>query len=82
VSGQKTANVRNVNVHASVGELIHSLVARLGLPPNDPGGEPLTYQILSEREARHLNASELVGDALQQDDVVVLQPNLQAGGDG
>ena len=49
------------------------------LPQMDAHGRPLTYQVRLEREARHLHGSELIGEALQTDDRLVLQPNIDAG---
>jgi len=80
VSRQKLVNVDDVPADATVGELVRGLVSRMGLPPSDVEGHPLNYHARLEREGRHLHASETVGDALQEDDQVVLQPNIQAGG--
>ena len=82
VSGQKTVRASKVPASSTVGELVQGLLARLGLPRNDTAGRPLTFRARLEREARHLNGSELVGDALQEDDHIVLQPNIDAGGRG
>jgi len=79
VSGQKSAQVRNVPPDASVGELVQGLLGQMKLPANDPSGRPLSYHARLEREGRHLHASERVGDALQAGDEVVLQPNIDAG---
>ncbi len=79
VSGQKTLKLKGVPADASVGEVIQSLLPRMRLPPHDVEGRPLTYQVHLEREGRHLHASETVGDALQEDDHIVLQPNIMAG---
>jgi hypothetical protein len=79
VSGQKLHNVSNVPADATVGELIQGMLSQMNLPQNDVGGHPLTYHALLEREGRHLHASELVGDAVQNGDKVVLQPNIDAG---
>ncbi len=79
VSGQKTHNVSNLPTDATVGELIQGLLSQMSLPKNDVGGRPLTYQARLEREGRHLHSSELIGDALQNGDNVVLQPNIDAG---
>ena len=81
VSGQKVVNVTNVPGESTVGELVQSLLAKMQLPKNDVGGQPLTYHALLEREGRHLHASESLRDALQPSgDRVVLQPNIDAGG--
>jgi hypothetical protein len=82
VSGQKLVNVRDVPADASVGELIQGLLGQMSLPENDVEGRPLTYHALLDREGRHLHASERVGDALQEGDRVVLQPNIDAGAVG
>lgn len=80
VSGQKMANVRDVPLDSTVGEMVQGILSQMNLPRNDSGGRPLNYHALLEREGRHLHASETVGDALQQDDRIVLQPNIDAGG--
>ena len=79
VSGQKPFKVSNVPQDSTVGELIKGLLAQMSLPQNDVSGRPLTYHALLEREGRHLHASEKVGDALQVNDQLVLQPNIDAG---
>ena len=80
VSGQKVLSVSNVPTDATVSELIQGLVGRMRLPANDAGGRPLTYHARLDREGRHLQGAERVADALQPGDRVVLQPNVDAGG--
>ena len=79
VSGQKLARADEVPPDCSVGELIEGLLSKMQLPKNDVEGRPLTYQALLEREGRHLQSSETVGDALEDEDRIVLQPNINAG---
>jgi len=79
VSGQKVYRVRNAPSDARVGELVQSLLSQMNLPANDPSGQPLSYQARLEREGRHLNAAERVGDALKPGDELMLQPNIDAG---
>jgi hypothetical protein len=79
VSGQKRFKVTNAPVDNSVGELIHEMIGKMNLPRNDPSGAPLTYQARLEREGRHLNAAEKIGDALEANDRLTLQPNIDAG---
>jgi hypothetical protein len=43
-------------------------------------GRPLDYSARLDREGRHLNSSEIVGDALKEGDEIVLTPNIDAGG--
>jgi hypothetical protein len=80
VSGQRTVRASSVPRGATVGELVHGLLAKMRLPRNDVSGRPLTYRARLEREGRHLNGSERVGEALRDDDRIVLQPNIDAGG--
>jgi hypothetical protein len=79
VSGQRTVRATAVNVLASVGEFVQGVLAKMGLPQVDAAGFPLRFRAHLEREGRHLNPSELVGDALQDEDSVVLHPDIQAG---
>jgi hypothetical protein len=79
VSGQKLANAKSVPADSTVGELVQGLLVEMKLPRNDVAGRPLSYHARLEREGRHLHASEVVGDALQEQDRIVLQPNIDAG---
>lgn len=79
VSGQKVFTVADVPADGTVGELVHEMLLRMDLPANDSGGAPLAYQARLEREGRHLNASERIGDALAPGDRLTLQPNIDAG---
>jgi len=79
VTGQKTVHARDVPQDASVGELIEGVLAEMRLPRNDSAGRALTYHARLDREGRHLNGAERVGDSLESGDQVVLQPNIDAG---
>lgn len=79
VSGQKNFSVGNAPATSTVGELVQEMIGRMNLPRNDTSGRPLTYQARSEREGRHLNASEVIGDAVKSGDRLTLQPNIDAG---
>jgi hypothetical protein len=78
VTGQRSEPVPAPR-HATVGEWVETLIARLGLKRKDADGNPYVYRPRLEREGRHLNSSEIVGEVLQEDDHVVLQPNVNAG---
>jgi hypothetical protein len=80
VSGQRTVRASSVSRQATVGDLVQGLLAKMRLPRNDSSGRPLTYRARLEREGRHLNGGERVGEALREDDHIVLQPNIDAGG--
>jgi hypothetical protein len=79
VSGQKICRVPRAPRDATVGELVQSLLSQMNLPANDPNGQPLAYQARLDREGRHLNFSERVGDSLEEGDTLQLQPNIDAG---
>ena len=67
-------------VEMSIGQFVDTLVPQMNLPRLDSGGRSLRYHALLDREARHLHASETVGAALQPNDRLVLQPDIDAGG--
>lgn len=79
VSGQKTARIPNVPTDSTIGEVVQGLLAQMHLPRHNVEGKPQPYQALLEREGRALHSSEAVGEALQNDDKIVLQPSIQAG---
>jgi hypothetical protein len=79
VSGQKVYSVANAPADSTVGELVHAMLGNMNLPRNDAGGALLSYQARLEREGRHLNASERIGDVLERGDRLTLQPNIDAG---
>lgn len=79
-SGQRRFRVKEVRTDTTMQELIGSLSQKLGLPAKDPTGAPQAFHAFLERDGRHLRASETVGDALRNDDEIVLHPDVQAGG--
>ena len=80
VTGQNVVNVNALDREMTVGELMEALVPRMKLPHLGNGGRPLAYHARLEREGRHLHATEVVGDALQSSDRIMLQPTIEAGG--
>lgn len=79
VSGQKERTVTKPPRDATVGELIQAMLPQMRLPEADANGRPLTYHARLEREGRHLHGSEVIGEALEPNDRLVLQPNIDAG---
>ena len=81
VTGQTVVNVDidPGDREMSVGELLDGLVPRMKLPRLGNGGRPLTYHARLEREGRHLHATEVVGEALQPKDRIMIQPTIEAG---
>ena len=78
VTGQRSKAARAPR-DATVGEWVKTLIGELRLKRKDAVGNPHVYRARLEREGRHLNASEIVGEALEEGDHVVLQPNVDAG---
>jgi hypothetical protein len=78
VTGQKLRRVRSPR-DASVGEVVDGLLGRMHLPATDSDGQVLTYHARLEREGRHMHRSEIVGDVVQENDRVTLQPDIDAG---
>ena len=78
MSGQREFRAREVPRDASWGETLQSIVAKMHLPKNNPTGTNVWRGRL-DRESRHLHASEIVGQALQEGDKVVLEPEVRAG---
>jgi len=78
VTGQRSKSARAPR-DATVGEWVKTVVGTLGLRPRDDAGNPQVYRARLEREGRHLNPSEIVGEVLEEGDAVVLHPNVDAG---
>jgi hypothetical protein len=78
VTGQKAVRVRNLMPESTVGELVTGLIPRMQLPV-EAEGRPLSYSARLDRLGRHLAASEKVGQALQENDEVMLSPSIDAG---
>ncbi len=79
VSGQKHAEASEVPSDCTVDELVRCLLTEMQLPANDVEGRPVSYQARLDREGRALLGAEVVGESLQDDDLLVLQPNVDAG---
>lgn len=79
VTRQRTMRAPAVPANASIAELVQGLIAKMGLTRTDVEGHPLNYQARLDREGRHLNGGETVGDALREDDEITLAPNIDAG---
>lgn len=79
MTGQKKYSVRDLPIDTTVQELIRGLTARMGLPAEDSTGVPQAFHAYLDRDGRHLNASETVGDVLRDQDEIVLHPDVQAG---
>jgi molybdopterin converting factor small subunit len=79
VTGTKRVNVSSADPEATIRELTQGLLRRMGLVREDTSGQPIEWQLRGEREGRNLMDAELIGDALQQNDEIVLMPKIHAG---
>jgi hypothetical protein len=71
--------LRGIPADQSVGELVNTVVARMGLRHSDPEGRPYTYQARHEANGQALYSSEIVGDVLAEGDRIRLAPSIDAG---
>lgn len=78
-SRQRRYTVRNYRGEATVGELVGSLVDRLGLRTEGADAADDVFHAYSGREGRHLRSAELVGDVIEEGDEITLRPDVQAG---
>ena len=78
MSGQREFLARDVPTDASWGECMDGILAKMSLPRNT-GSDGGVWAGRLEREGRHLHPSEIVGDALTDEDRIVLQPEVVAG---
>ena len=79
-SGQRRYSVRNYRGEATVGELVRTLVDRLGLRSEGADAADNVFHAFSGREGRHLRSAEIVGDVIEEGDEITLRPDVQAGG--
>jgi len=77
-TGQRQCTMRDLPRDASWGEVMKVALSNLKLPKSSAGQDTIWTGRL-EREGRHLHSSEVIADALQDDDRVVLQPETTAG---
>ena len=80
ITGQKRVRIRDIPIEYSVGDVVDGLLPRMNLNRFDPSGSPVRFEARLEREGRHLNRAELIGQALLDEDEVVLHPRITAGG--
>ena len=81
VTGQKSVRVKAVPTDATVQELVNELRTQMHLPSNDSTGQPLAYHAFDQRLGKHLNAQDLIGDTVSENDELVLHPDIIAGQD-
>ena len=82
VNGQKRVAVSDVAIDINLGELLDGVMPRMSLQQHDSGGRPLEWSARLAREGRTIFRSEVVGEALRDDDELILAPNVDAGMEG
>ena len=79
VSGQNTFTLRRAGRGQTVSELLERVVPGMRLPTRDGDGNEILYQARVDRLGRHLHATERIGDVLEEQDRLTIQPDIQAG---
>ncbi len=79
-SKQRQAHPDDLASDSTVSELIDRMVRQMRLEQSDIAGRPLVYQLLHEKQGRHLHASERLGSVVEAGDQLVLHPEIDAGG--
>jgi hypothetical protein len=79
VSGQNVVKAAGLSPGATIGELVQGLIPKMNLPVVDPEGRKISYHVRLDKAGRHLHPTEIVGDVLEEDDQITLQPNIMAG---
>jgi hypothetical protein len=79
VTQQRRFHATDVRGDMSVGEVVRSLLPRLGMAARDRAGKPSTYRLRRDRDGRNLFPSERIGDAVRPGDNLTLTHYVQAG---
>jgi hypothetical protein len=79
VSGQKRALAKDVDPELPARVLVERLIQDLRVPRNDVEGRVIAYSMVRARDRVHINPSERIGASTQPGDVLVLQPEVEAG---
>jgi hypothetical protein len=77
-TGQVRRRAPNVPREARVGELVNRLTQAMHLPDVDASGRPVLYGARNSR-GDVLNSTDVVGDVLEQDDVMTITKSVTAG---
>lgn len=78
-SGQVRRRADRIPRAATVNDLIDSIRDEMQLPDQDAQGRPIQYGAVSSR-GEMLNASDRLGDVLDDEEVVMLTKSVTAGG--
>jgi hypothetical protein len=78
-TGQVRRRAGGIPRTATVGDLVESVYGEMQLPDQDSEGRPIQYGALSAR-GDLLNATDQLGDVLENEEVVTLTKSVTAGG--
>lgn len=78
-TGQVRQRAAGIPRTATVSDLIDSIRSELQLPDQDAQGHPIQYGALTSR-GDMLNATDQLGDVLDDEEVVTLTKSVTAGG--
>ena len=78
-TGQLRRRAGDIPRKATVNDLVESLRSELQLPDHDAQGRPIQYAALTS-DGEVLNATDQLGDVVEDDDVVTLTKSVTAGG--
>jgi hypothetical protein len=79
VARQRSFRIKKLPKHITIAKFISESVSRMHLNKTKEGDGEHGFQAYLKREGRHLNPTEITGDALRPQDEIILQPDIQAG---
>jgi hypothetical protein len=79
-TGQVRRRAPGIPRTATVSDLIESIQGEMQLPQQDAQGRPIQYGALTAR-GEMLNATDQLGDVLEDEEVVTLSKSVTAGGE-
>ena len=78
-TGQVRRRSSGIPRNATVSDLIDSIRGEMNLPDQDSHGRPVSYGVVSSH-GEMLNATDQLGEILEDDEVVTLTKSVTAGG--
>ena len=80
-TGQVRRRARGIPRSATVNDLVDSVRSEMQLPDQDAQGRPIQYGAMSS-QGDMLNATDQLGEVLENEQVVTLTKSVTAGGEG
>ena len=78
-TGQVRRRARGIPRTATAAELVDSIRGEMQLPDKDAQGRPIQYGVLTTH-GEMLNATDQLGEVLEDEEVVTLTKSVTAGG--